>query len=83
MTKLAGYRKFVSKKNNKNYCVAFLLHDVSDRDKDAGFIGQKIEEVFLPPSCVDLFTPGDVGKQVFLDYEITNGNAFLRQVSVK
>lgn len=83
MTKLAGYRKFNSKKNGKDYCVAFLLHDIGEREMQAGFVGQKIEELFLPDSYINSLKPDDVGKQVILDYEVNNGNAYLVKFSVK
>lgn len=83
MTKLAGYRKFTSKKNNKNYCIAFLLHDIGEREMQAGFVGQKIEELFLPDNYVDVLKPDDVGKQVIIDYEVTSGNAYLTKFAVK
>lgn len=83
MTKLVGYKKITSKKSGKRFCVASVLQDVSDREKENGFIGQKVDELFLPESQVDYLKPSDIGKELMLDYELSGGRAFLVSVAVK
>lgn len=83
MTKLVGYKKFVSKKNGKTYCVAEVVQDLSQREIENGAVGQKVDEVFLPEEKVDLLKPTDIGKELILDYELSGGRAYLVNVTVK
>lgn len=83
MTKLVGYKKITSKKSGKEFCVASVVQDVSDREKENGFIGQKVDEIFLPEAQLDLFKLSDIGKELVLDYELSGGRAYLVNVAVK
>lgn len=83
MPKLLGYRKFASKKDGKNYCVATVVSDITPRDKENGFVGQKTEELFMPEDLVDYLKPEHIGKDVYVDYNISNGRAFITNVTVK
>ena len=76
MTKLVGYKKITSKKSGK-------VQDVSEREKENGFIGQKVDEIFLPEAQLDLLKPSDIGKELLLDYELSGGRAYLVNVAVK
>lgn len=83
MTKLVGYKKITSKKSGKDFCVASVVQDVSEREKENGFIGQKVDEIFLPEVQLDLLKPSDIGKELLLDYELSGGRAYLVNVAVK
>ena len=83
MTKLVGYKKFVSKKNGKMYCVASVVQDLSQREIENGVVGQKVDEVWLPEEKFDYLKPTDIGKELVLDYELSGGRAYLVNVSVK
>lgn len=83
MTKLVGYKKITSKKSGKEFCVASVVQDVSEREKENGFIGQKVDELFLPESQLNLLKPSDIGKELSLDYELSGGRAYLVNVAVK
>ena len=83
MTKLVGYKKITSKKSGKDFCVASVVQDVSEREKENGFIGQKVDGIFLPESQLDLLKPSDIGKELLLDYELSGGRAYLVNVAVK
>lgn len=83
MTKLVGYKKITSKKSGKEFCVASVVQDVSEREKENGFIGQKVDEIFLPEVQLDLLKPSDIGKELLLDYELSGGRAYLVNVAVK
>lgn len=83
MAKLIGYRKFVSKKNGQEYCVATVVSDVSESEKANGFVCQKSEDLFLPAHQVDYLNPSHIGKEVTCDYTISGGRAFLNSISVK
>lgn len=82
MTKLVGYRKFASTKNGKEYCVAQVVSDVTEREANRGFVGQKVEELFLPGDQVDILKPTDIGKEIETTYELSGGRAYLVKVSV-
>lgn len=82
MTKLVGYRKFASSKNGKEYCVAQVVSDVTEREANRGFVGQKVEELFLPEDQIDVFKPTDIGKEIETTYELSGGRAYLVKVSV-
>lgn len=82
MKKLVGYRKFVSAKNGKEYCVAQVVSDVTGREADRGFVGQKVEELFMPEEQVDFFKREYIGKEIETTYELSGGRAYLVEVSV-
>ena len=83
MTKLVGYKKITSKKSGKDFCVASVVQDVSEREKENGFVGQKVDKIFLPEAQLDLLKPSDIGKELLLDYELSGGRAYLVNVAVK
>lgn len=83
MTKLLGFKRFKAKKTQKDTCIMFVAQDVSEREKEHGYVGQKIVEMFIPESQVDLLKPSDIGKELSLDYELSGGRAFLVNVTVK
>ena len=83
MTKLVGYKKITSKKSGKDFCVASVVQDVSEREKENGFIGQKVHEIYLPEAQLELLKPRDIGKELLLDYELSGGRAYLVNVAVK
>lgn len=82
MTKLLGYRRFKSTKNNKEYCTAMVVHDLTERERMSGSVGQKSESLFLPDELYDYLRPDDIGKEVILDYEISDGRARLVGLAV-
>lgn len=79
--KLLGYRKFKAK-NGKEYCVANVTSSYGEREKNSGCVGAKVEEVFLPEERTHFLTPADVGKEIKLDYEISNGRAYIVDIAV-
>ena len=83
MTKLVGYKIITSKKSGKDFCVASVVQDVSERENESGCIGKKVDEIFLPEAQLDLLTPSDIGKELLLDYELSGGRAYLVNVAVK
>lgn len=62
---LIGYRRFHSDKTNEDYCTASFISKLSKRDEKAGFIGQKISEIFLSgdDEFYDYLKPEHVGKK--------------------
>lgn len=82
MTKLLGYKRFHSVNKNKDFCSAMVVHDPTQRDKVAGLVGQKCESLFVPEELYDYLRPDDIGKEVILDYDISDGRARLVGLSV-
>ncbi len=74
--KVLGYRKFKSK-NGKNCIVLGVSSPYSDRDKQSGACGEKVEELFVPEECHAQVVPAIVGKNVSLQYDISGGRAYL------
>lgn len=83
MTKLVGYKKFTSKKNGKEFCVASIVQDLTEREKENGAVGSKVDEIFLPEDQKDMLKPSDIGKELLLDYELSSGRVYLVNVTVK
>lgn len=83
MSKLVGYRRFTSKKNGKDYCVAEVETPFSTRETSSGAVGCKTEQIFIPEDQYDLLKPADIGKEIKLDYELSGGRAYLVNVTVK
>ena len=79
---LMGYHRFTSKKNVE-CCVASVVKDLSPRDVSFGYVGQKTDEIFMPANQIDLLKPEDIGKELILDYDMSDGRAFLFNVTVK
>lgn len=81
MSVLVGYKKFMSKKG-KEYCVAEVVTDATERERQSGLVGQKVEEVFLPEDKIDFLQPSHIGKKIKFDYELSGGRAYLVDVLV-
>lgn len=82
MTRLVGYRNFISKKNGREYCLAYLTVDVTERERNIGMVGQKVQEVFLPDDLVGTLRPEHIGREVWLSYEAAGGRAYLTGFAV-
>lgn len=74
--KLIGYRKFTSKKNQE-FCVANVMLPCSDRDLANGYVGNRVDETFLPDNMVDYLKPQDVDKEVEILYSVSGGRAYV------
>ena len=83
MPQLLGYRKFAGKKDaTKTYCVATFASELTDKERQNGYVGLKVEEVFMPDTLVDFLKPEHLGRDCRLDYSISNGRAYLDSVTV-
>lgn len=82
MVKLVGYRRFTSKKGVET-CIASVIQDANDRDKASGFVGQKVDEIFIPAEQVDDLKPEHIGKELVMSYDMSGGRPYLTRVAVK
>jgi hypothetical protein len=73
----------VSKKNGKEYCVATVVSDGTQREIQNGLVGQKSEDIFLPDEQLNLLKPSDIGHELICSYSYSNGRGFLESVTVK
>lgn len=80
--KLVGYSRFNSKKGIP-LCIAQLVTDLAARDFENGAVGQKVETVFMPKNQYDYLKPEHIGKEFIESYYISQGKAFLQNVTVK
>lgn len=81
MGKLVGFRRFTSKKGD-NYCVANVVTDYNDRDKQNGSVGARAEQIFIPSGQYEYLQENDIGKEIHLEYEFSGNRAYLQSVSV-
>lgn len=82
MVKLIGYKRFTSKKSVET-CIAQVIREVTEREKQAGAVGQVCDEIFLPPDQVDMLKPSDLGHELLFTYEMSGGRPYLTDVKVK
>lgn len=66
MSKLVGYRRFTSKKNGKDYCVAEIETPFSSRDTANGAVGCKTEQIFMPEEQYDFLSRSISAKRLSL-----------------
>lgn len=78
MCKLVGFRKFVAKKSGKNTCIATILRDSTNRERQFGVIGQVAEDVFIPDDQYDFLTEKMIGKEVRLIWD----KSFLERIEL-
>lgn len=77
---IIGYSRFKSKSGNEVMFVD-IAKMPSDRDKQWGRVGMKLEQVWIPSSCFDKFNNTVIGKVLKCQYEIDNGRANVIDVS--
>lgn len=82
MSTLIGYRRFKSRKNNKEYCVANVLSSYNDREIENGCAGEKVDEIFLPDKFLNTLQPSDIGSPIRFDYEVSGGRAYIIDLSI-
>ncbi len=81
MTKLVGIASFMSKKGNECHTIT-ILQDCSERDRENGRYGCKAETIFLDDTLFGRVKPADCGKEIKLDYEVSNGRAYVVGLSI-
>ncbi len=79
---LLGYKKFKSK-SGVDLEVMFLASDLKENDVLNGGAGKFAEQVFVPKSMIGYLKPDFIGKELVLDYEVSNGRAYLQGFQVK
>lgn len=79
---LAGFKRFKSKKNGKDYCVATILNPYPVNSGNSQNYGCEAEAIFLPDEYYNYLTIDDIGKSVTTSYDVVGGRAYLREFSV-
>lgn len=81
MEKILNVHNFTSSKNGKSYTVLSIIRDLSDREKQNGYIGNQIcEDIFLPDNLVNTFSSSDIGVEIVREYSIVGGKAYLENI---
>lgn len=80
--KILGYRKFNSKKGSP-LCLVQLVSPFTDQQIQNGACGNQAEDVWIPDSFHNMFTPQVVGKMADLGYDVVNGRAYVASVTIK
>lgn len=79
---LAGYKRFKSKKNGKDYCVAIVLNPFPMNAANTNNVGADAESLFLPEELYNYLQVSDIGKPVRTSYDVVGGRAYLREFVV-
>lgn len=84
MTQLVNIHNFHSDKKNKDYSVIQIVRDLTERERNQGYIGlQRFEEIFLPDCLVGVLSEKEIGNEIELLYDVYNGKAELAHIKVK
>lgn len=84
MTQLVNIHNFHSDKKNKDYSIIQICRDITERERNQGYIGVSIfEEIFLPDNLVGVLSEKEIGKEIELLYNVYNGKAELMHIKVK
>lgn len=79
---LVGIKRFQSKKNSKNYCVAVVITPFTEAQQNNGSIGCAAHEEFLPDEFYGYLQPTDIGLPIDITYDVANNRAYVRDVKV-
>lgn len=69
MTTLLGYLRSISKKTGNPYCRAYVSVPYSGWDMEKGFVGQKVQDIYIPGDQLDYLKPEHVGKELVIEAE--------------
>ncbi len=79
---LVGIKRFQSKKNGKNYCVAVVITPFTEAQQKNGSIGCAAYEEFLPDEFYGYLQQSDIGLPIDFSYDVVNNRAYVRDVKV-
>lgn len=79
---VVGYSKFVSKKGKK-CCKLQLMSDLTERQKQFGFVGVSVEDQWVPLELQDEITPDCIDKECVREYESSGGNLYVIGITFK
>lgn len=78
---LVGYKRFTSK-TGKPLCIAIILNPFNEQSNARGSYGCDCEQVFVPAEQYDYLTVNDIGLPVETSYDVINGRAYMREITV-
>lgn len=78
-SKIAGYKEFTSKKGHECRLLT-LMTPYSDREKERGAVGNRMEEIYLPDGCNLRITEDSIGQKVSVEYSVRGGRASVENV---
>lgn len=77
---IIGYSRFQSKKGNEVMYVN-VAQNLTQRDKEFGHVGMRVEQIWIPSNCFDKFNSTVVGKVLKPTYVISGGRAEVTDVA--
>lgn len=77
---IIGYSRFVNKEKQERLVVD-VCKTPSDFDKQYGRVGMKVEQIWIPASCMDSFNQSVIGKVLKCTYEVNGRYANVVGVS--
>ena len=77
---IIGYSKFKSKKGNEVMFVNVAV-PLTERDKEFGHVGMRVEQIWIPSTLFNKFNPSVVGKVLDAEYVVSGGRAEVIDVS--
>lgn len=80
--KVLGFRKFTSKGGNECRMLT-VMEPYTDHAKQAGAVGNRVEDLFIPRECNFVVTEKDVGREVIVDYDVVGNRAYVSSVTWK
>lgn len=76
---IIGYSRFENKEKQERMVVD-VAKLPSDFDKKYGRVGMKVEQIWIPSSCMDKFNEGVIGKILKCTYEVNGRYANVTDV---
>lgn len=73
---LLGVKHFTSKKG-KEYAVLQITAPFTQYETNAGSVGVKVEEKFVPDNLLDKASSLTVNKPIAFDYDVSGGRAYV------
>ena len=67
----------------RKYESFWVATDLKEKDIQNGSAGMSVEKFYTPEDLIGLLRPEDVGKELALDFEVTNGKAYLLSFTVR
>ena len=83
MKKIVGYSKFVSKKGTDT-CIVHVVEPFSDGQLSRGCVGSEADTIAIyDKEIFDKVTESCIGKTLDVSYNVSNGRAFVRDISIR
>lgn len=69
--------------DGRQYESMWLGSELKEKDYANGSAGMSVEKFYVPDDMIGILKPEDIGKELAMDFEVTNGKAHLLSFAVK